>query len=246
MPPQRKRQRRALQLQQKQSQRQHQQVVPELSLVQYPQAIGHIYPQLVGEHLGFLRQIDGFAALQLRVDSHEYMSKQHSDRYTPGLKLIINTKDIVLPGGDYYEQLTVIPEHCSITFTVARRTDQRLVFRIQHAEFKIQDPKRNHNVEEAKHIELIEYAETGGDITIQFNTTAASYKQLATAIRAEDESATQGTMTFEIHFERVGAVKFTAPFIWKSHAKFKTVDAAAKAANTTDHLHWQLEPEYLM
>jgi hypothetical protein len=190
--------------------------------------------------------IDGFTAIQNRVEKQKYMLLQHSDRHTPGFKLIINTKDLVLPGGDYHDRLTVIPEHCSVTFTVAGRTNQQLVFGIQHTEYNIQDPKKNHNVREAEHIELIEYAPTGGDITIQFNTTAASYRQLATAIRDEDESATQGTMTFVIHFDRVDAVKFTAPFIWRSEAKFKTVDTKAKAANTTDHLYWQLEPDYFV
>jgi hypothetical protein len=158
------------------------------------------------------------------------MSLQYCDRYTPGLKLIINTNDLVLPGGDLYGRLTVIPEHCSVTFTVAGRTNQQLVFGIQHTEYNIQDPKKNHNVREAEHIELIEYAPTGGDITIQFNTTAASYKQLATAIRDEDESATQGTMTFVIHFDRIGAVKFTAPFIWKCHDSCKKLDKLAHKA----------------
>jgi hypothetical protein len=70
------------------------------------------------------------------------------------------------------------------------------------------------------------YDHDTGDISIQLTTTAANYEQFATdGIRAVmAKRITQGSMTAEIYFERVGVLKFTAPFGWTSLATFKNLD----------------------
>jgi hypothetical protein len=232
--PERKRQRvQAPQLQQ-QLQLQQQQLVPEVLLANLVQhgAFRNINPRLVGEHHGYLRKIDECTALQLRVENHAYTSLQHRAQYTAGFGFIMNTKDIV-PLGDHL--VTVLPKLSSVTFTVAGRFDQQLKFEVEP--------------------DMIVYDDVTKDVTMQLTATAADYKQLATAIRASvkaDKSLNEGTMTFEIHFKRCGAIKFTAPFIWKSHAKFKTEDKAAKRTAQAEnlqldhHLTWQVSPTYFV
>jgi hypothetical protein len=179
-----------------------------------------INARLVSEQHGYFRLVDKVTAFQLKAVYESYTPLQHRDKYTPGLQLIINTRDIVSADDD--QVLTIIPERSNVVFTVADHAQQ--LFTIET---------------------VTKYDHATKDITLQLTATAGSYKQLATAIRASvmaDKSITQGTMSFAIHFRRVNAVvKFTAPFIWRSHARFKTGDRAARFANTTDHLNWHLE-----
>jgi hypothetical protein len=109
------------------------------------------------------------------------------------------------------ELLKFNPALSKVTLTVEDRTDQQVVLTIYDEEEIVHD-------------------NATGNITMQLKTEKENYMQLATAIRAQDKSITEGVIAFEIHFEGVGVVSYEAPFIWRSHAKCKNLDKPAHKA----------------
>jgi hypothetical protein len=158
----------------------------------------HIYARLCVNHDGYFRQLpNSTLVFQLRGVKEEYKSLQGTARHTPGVTLVLNLS------AQHYALLDYT--RSSVVCSLDGDSENQLVFAVAEA------PK---------------YDATAQDMALQLTATADSYMELATAIRNRAVAAVKtGSMVCILHFGTAGVVKFSTPFVWRSLATCKKLNA---------------------
>jgi hypothetical protein len=158
----------------------------------------HINARLFVNHDGYFRQLpNSTLVFQLRGVKEEYKSLQGTARHTPGVILVLNLS------AEHYALLD--HTRSSVVCSLDGDSENQLVFAVAEA------PK---------------YDATAQDMALQLTATADSYMELATAIRNRAVAAVKtGSMVCTLHFGTAGVVKFSTPFVWRSLATCKKLNA---------------------
>jgi hypothetical protein len=148
-------------------------------------------------HDGYFRQLpNSTLVFQLRGVHEEYKSLQGTARHTPGFWLTVNLSEQHHASFDHTRS--------SVTCLLAGDLEKRLEFAVGASQ----------------------YDAAAEDLVLQLTATSDSYMQLATAIRKRADAAVKsGTMECTLHFGAAGVVKLSTPFVWRSLATCKKLNA---------------------